>query len=267
MPEDLDPTTARLVSELSALILPSLTKSLAGAIPVNDFSAVLERNNRTSQELRSGIEKALRSAIDDSRAGRSMIMQSLASVIEEISELRSKISKLPETVKESVESIKSNQPEIIPDYNSNSENILSELEGISERIDALTQGIKAFFETYASQIEQLSTANLNSVIPPSGSAIESEAISGLEGLIRAGNTSHSKELEELSREISAMTEQNNIALIHEVKEAVTGELEGISDGVNSGREAGSEKLLKISAGLSGICAVLIVINILIMIFK
>ena len=41
MPEDLDPTTARLVSELSAMILPGLSKSLASAIPSVDLTGQL----------------------------------------------------------------------------------------------------------------------------------------------------------------------------------------------------------------------------------
>ena len=111
MPEELDPTTARLISELSASMLPVLTKSLMSAIPSTDFSVAVERNNRTLQELRSVIEKALRSAADDSRAGRSMIIQSIGTVLEEITGLRAMLERLPEIISSAVKEIKDGSKE------------------------------------------------------------------------------------------------------------------------------------------------------------
>ncbi len=267
MPEELDPTTARLVSELAASILPALSKSLTSAIPANDFTGAVERSNRITQDLRSGVEKAVRSAIDDSRAGRSMIIQSIGTVLEEISSLRRMLEKVPGMLETA---IKNTRPDENITGNTSNEalrnDLMNELSGISERINTLTQGIKAFFETYAEHREQ-NISVLPELLQP---GVDSEAISGLEGLIRAEGKSHSKELAELSREISTMHEENNAALLHEVREAVAEELSGITGGEysgHSGHDGGNVKLLKITAGLSGACLVLLLINMIMMMFK
>ncbi len=217
MPEELDPTTARLISELSASMLPVLTKSLSSAIPSNDFTGAVERLNRTAQELKTGIDRSVRSGIDDSRAGRSMIIQSVGTVLEEISGLRGMLERLPEMLSSAVSRIKPEEKknDFVP------EALMNELEGISERIDSLTQGIKVFFETYAESRENDSAEGKSEIIRP---VFDSDVLSGLEGLVRAEGKSHSKELAEFSREISAMTEENNAAMIHEVREAVAEEL-------------------------------------------
>ena len=249
MPEDLDPTTARIVSELSALMLPSLAKSLSSAIPSTDFTGAIERTNRTAQDLRSEIVKAVRSAIDDSRAGRSMIMQSIGTLLEEIETLAA--------------SIKSIEPDEKPVYDN--QPIMNELEEMSERIDTLTQGIKAFFEAYAEHREN--DSSIPEILRPS---FDPEMFSGLEGLVRAEGKSHSNELAELSREISAMTEENNTALLHEVREAVAEEISGLGGGEysgHSGNDGRTMKLLKIIAGLSGAGVILLLINIIMLMFK
>ena len=260
MPDDLDPTTARLVSELSAMILPSLSKSLASAIPSVDFAGAAERINRTAQDLRSEIVKALRSEIDDSRAGRSMIMQSIGNVLEEISSLRKSLDRLPEILQSAV----STKPQENITYDN--EPVMTELDEMSKRIDTLTQGIKAFFETYAQNHEN-EAANIPEILRPS---IDSEALAGIEGLIKAESKSHSTALSELSREISAMIEENNTALIHEVREAAQEEISGALGGEHeSSKSRGGydSKLLKITALLSGSCAVLLVINIILSLLR
>ena len=268
MPEELDPTTARLVSELAALILPSLTKSLNAAIPSGDFTGAIERTNRMTQDMRSGIEKAIRSGIDDSRAGRSMIIQSIGSVLEEVSSLRKMLGKVPEMLEESIRNSRPEEPKNDDDNASFREEVMNELEEFSGRIDTLTQGIKAFFETYAEDREQSSTLPEDLV----RSSVDADALSGLEGLVRAEGKSRSRELEELSREISAMHEQGNIALVHEVREAVSEEVAGIipgDEGFSGGtlRGSSSMKMLKVIAGLSGGCLVLLVLNFLILLFR
>ena len=50
MPEELDPTTAQLVSELSAQMLPALTKSLSSAVKVDDVVKAIDRSNLISQD-------------------------------------------------------------------------------------------------------------------------------------------------------------------------------------------------------------------------
>ncbi|MBQ6968813.1 MAG: hypothetical protein IJP85_00645 [Synergistaceae bacterium] len=258
MPEDLDPITARLVSELSASILPALKKSVVSAIPSTDFAGALERTNRTSQELRTSIERAVRSGIDDSRAGRSMIIQSIGTVLEEVSALRKsiekiekleKLEKIPELLENALNNIK------IPEAKNDTvpEALMSEIAGISERIDTLTQGIKVFFETYAEHRENDSSDLSNAGI--ARPVFDAEALSGLEGLVRAEGKTHSTELAEFSREISSMTEENNAVLLHEVREAVAAEISGISGGESRGRSGNdyaekNAKLLKVTAALS-----------------
>lgn len=264
MPEELDPTTARLVSELSALMLPSLTKSLSSAIPANDFSGAIERTNRTAQDLRSEIVRAVRSATDDSRAGRSMIMQSIGTLLEEIAALRRNIDKLPEMLEAAAKSA-APVPEVRQD-DSISDSVMAEIDNMSERIDTLTQGIKAFFETYAEHREN-DTASIPEILRPS---VDSEALSGLEGLVRAEGKTHSTELAELSREITAMTEENNNALIHEVREAVAEEISGLGNGdysAHNGNSGGNVKLMKIIAALSGTGVILLLVNIVILMMK
>ena len=258
MPEDLDPITARLVSELSASILPALKKSVVSAIPSTDFAGALERTNRTSQELRTSIERAVRSGIDDSRAGRSMIIQSIGTVLEEVSALRKsiekiekleKLEKIPELLENALNNIK------IPEAKNDTvpEALISEIAGISERIDTLTQGIKVFFETYAEHRENDSSDSNNAGI--ARPVFDAEALSGLEGLVRAEGKTHSTELAEFSREISSMTEENNAVLLHEVREAVAAEISGISGGESRGRSGNdyaekNAKLLKVTAALA-----------------
>ncbi|MBQ3447424.1 MAG: hypothetical protein IJG37_07260, partial [Synergistaceae bacterium] len=250
--------------ELSALMLPSLTKSLSSAIPANDFSGAIERTNRTAQDLRSEIVRAVRSATDDSRAGRSMIMQSIGTLLEEIAALRRNIDKLPEMLEAAAKSA-APVPEVRQD-DSISDSVMAEIDNMSERIDTLTQGIKAFFETYAEHREN-DTASIPEILRPS---VDSEALSGLEGLVRAEGKTHSTELAELSREITAMTEENNNALIHEVREAVAEEISGLGNGdysAHNGNSGGNVKLMKIIAALSGTGVILLLVNIVILMMK
>ena len=269
MPEDLDPITARLVSELSASILPALKKSVVSAIPSTDFAGALERTNRTSQELRTSIERAVRSGIDDSRAGRSMIIQSIGTVLEEVSALRKsiekieKLEKIPELLENGLNNLKINEAknDTVP------EALMSEIAGISDRIDTLTQGIKVFFETYAEHRENDSSDSNNVGI--ARPVFDAEALSGLEGLVRAEGKTHSTELAEFSREISSMTEENNAVLLHEVREAVAAEISGFSGGESQGRSGNDDaeknaKLLKIVAALSFSGVILGLVNLIFM---
>ncbi len=176
------------------------------------------------------------------------------------------LERLPEILENTV---KNSQPEIkIADVKSDapaSDAIMSELEGISERIDTLTQGIKAFFETYAEHREN--DGAIPEILRPS---FDPEMFSGLEGLVKAESKSHSKELSELSREITAMTEENNTALLHEVREVVAEEVSGISDDdhhTHSGSNSGNIKMLKIIALLSGAGVILLLVELLVLLFK
>lgn len=225
MSDELDPTTARLVSELAASILPSLTQSLNSAIPANDFSGALERISRTSQDLRTHIDKAVRSSIDENRAARSMMMQSLGNLLEEISALKRSVDRLPENIRQRTE--KTEKAEKKTETPDNTQQKLDEITGL---LTELIQGLQNFAEA---------KPHVNAEMPESSQVIyESDrrldkmmttTLPALEGLVKAEGKAHTHELEEFSKEISALHEQNNIALLHEVKEAVKQELKAYGD--------------------------------------
>ncbi len=388
MPEELDPTTARLVSELAAQILPALTKSLSSAIPSLDFSEMLAKNNRLSQELSLQVEKAIQSfmesgktnqnimgryienmheeisglksileqhlttkdtniinaiselknildkplpansgiteadildeisslkrllsssskidkaihdefadlkralgahpsiektiqtGIDDSRAGRTILAQSIASVLEEITGLKRTLDRLPGNLELAV---KTNKPEVITttsNDNSKDDEILRELSGISDKLNELTNGIKYFFETYASNREaQTQTYEIRDTPILTNDAqlekIVDTLFPNLEGLVKAESKSRHHELEEFSREISTLHEQNNLAMINDVKEAVAQELTKHDEKKSADNQTGSEgrkiiKLLRMSMMISGAGMFLVIITILMLIMK
>ena len=347
MPEELDPTTARLVSELAAQILPALTKSLSSAIPSLDFSEMLDKNSRMSQELslqvekaiqsvvensktsqniigrsfenmseeisrlkiilerrspavneipelqnileraskalnelernspaevRPSIEKAIQSGIDDSRASQSVIVQSIGNMLEEISSLKRSLERLPGNLEAVVKSQKSEENLLTSP--ANNDEISRELSGISEKLTELTNGIKYFFETYASHRENQTYEIRDTPILTNDAQLDriiNNALPSLEGLIKAESKSQHNELKEFSREISALHEQNNLAMINEVKEAVAQELTRHHENLASSNENKDEKkvlkLLKLSIMFSGAGMFLVIITILMLIMK
>ena len=151
MPEDLelDEITARLVTELAASITPTLTQNLNSAVHeslsdfkqekqekqeklVNDFANAIDRTNMISKDLQNQIEKSLRSNIEDNRAARTMIMQSMRNVFDEITALRKNLDKIPEAVDSALKNIK-------PAENKNPE-VLAELDKISNLVKELIDG-------------------------------------------------------------------------------------------------------------------------------
>ena len=395
MPEELDPTTARLVSELAAQILPALTKSLSSAIPSLDFSEMLDKNSRMSQELSLQVEKAIQSiieenktsqnimskslgnirnefadlkrsleaqsktnnsnfiaqsienildeisglksildkpltansgineadildeisslkrllsssspvdkaihdefadlkralgahpsiektiqtGIDDSRAGRTILAQSIASVLEEISGLKRTLDRLPGNLELAV---KTNKPEVITttstDNSSKDDEILRELSGISDKLNELTNGIKYFFETYASNHETHTYEIRDTPILTNDAQLDkiiNTSLPNLEGLVKAESKSRHHELEEFSREIATLHEQNNIAMINDVKEAVAQELTKHDEKKSADNQTGNEgrkiiKLLRMSMMISGAGMFLVIITILLLIMK
>ena len=272
MPEDFDPTTERIVSELAALILPALTKSLTAAIPSTEFAGALERTNRISQDMRAQIEKAIRSSIDEDRAGRSVLLQSISSVLEETASLRKSVDKLTAGV-ESAKKAKPDEP--APD----SQELAAKLEGISSRLDELIHGIQSFGEAYAQDMEQRASqpAQTPHVFSNSEAMLEklvSASLPGLEGLVRANAKYQMQELESLSQEISAMHEQNNIAIIHEIKDEVSAEMSRYGeemlerfDGEHDGQFRRLVKMFRISVIMSGASMLLTVIMIIAMLLK
>ncbi len=279
MPEELDPTTALLVSELSAQMLPTLTKSLSSAVRVEEVVNAIDRSNMISQDLRAQIEKAVRSGVDEGRAGRSVIIQTIRTALEEISSLRKILERIPENL-EAV--LKNNKPD---DNNI----ILQELARISELLNELITGITTFSQTYAndkvqknSELEQKEHQNFE---PFSDSQILSEnnskldklinsSLPGLEGLVKAHEKTQSYELEQFSREISALHKQNNLALIHEIREAVKQELSNSSEEISGRlgdehgvRSAKISLMMKIITGLSGTCVIFALIIIFMLMFR
>ncbi len=210
--DDLDPTTVRLAAELAANILPPLTESLMSAIPAADFSGALERSNRLAQDLRTSLEKVVRSGIDEDRAGRSVLMQSLSSVLEDISALKRSAEKLPASIDSALRS----QPEsqVI-----DTQGLEKKLDTITEMLNELIHGVKSFGEAYAADKEQHTPLVAQHIYSGNDAQLEqlvNSSLPELEGLLRSNAKAQSKELEDFSREVSAQIAQNNTALIHEV---------------------------------------------------
>lgn len=210
--DDLDPTTARLAAELAANILPPLTESLMSAIPAADFSGALERSNRLYQDLRTSLEKVVRSGIDEDRAGRSVLMQSISSVLEDISALKRSAEKLPASIDSALKAK--------PDTQTiDTKGLEKKLDGITGMLEELIHGVKSFCEAYAADKEQHTPLVAQHIYSGNDAQLEqlvNTALPDLEGLLRANAKAQSKELEEFSREVSAQLTQNNAALIHEV---------------------------------------------------
>lgn len=265
MPDDLDPTTARLVSELSASILPTLSKSLNSAIRTEDFINAIDRTNMISQDLRNQIEKSIRSGIDDNRAARSMMMQSMRNVFDEISLLRKTLDKVPEAIDKA---IKNNAPE-----DNNTPEILAELARISELINELVTGIKTFSEVYAQDREEknFESVNLGTFSDENATRLEkllNSSLPGLEGLVKAHEKAQSHELKEFSREISALHKENDKTIIFQIKQAISEELEKHSEEIISKieeeigtRNAKNLFFMKIIAGISGACLIVSLIKV------
>ena len=272
-PEELDPTTARLVSELAASMLPTLSKSLNSAVHTQDFLNALDRTNMVSQDLRNQIEKALRSNFEEGRASRTMIIQSMRTVVDEIMSLKKLMDKVPDTLDAA---LKNNKLE-----DNNNAIILQELARISELINELIQGIRNISELYASDktknnenIQNFSAIDDSQILSENNTRLDkliNSSLPGLEGLVKAHEKSQSHELEEFSREISTLHEQNNLALIHDVKETVSQELESFGEQIES--QLGSEHrenkalLLKILVGTSGACALFSFLTFLMMLLR
>ncbi len=268
-PEELDPTTARLVSELSASMLPALSKSLNSAVHLNEFMNALDRTNMVSQDLRNQVEKALRSNVDEGRANRSMMLQSMRAITEEIATLRKLMDKVPETLEYALKDRK-------PD-DSNNAIILQEIAGISELMKELIQGIQNLSEVYANEkasAQNFEPMNDSQILSENNTRLDkliNNSLPGLEGLVKAHEKSQSHELEEFSREISTLHEQNNLALVHEIKNAVAQELETFHEEFggerDEKRDVRNDLLLKVIAGTSGACAIFSFLTLLMMLLR
>ena len=285
MPDDLDPTTARLVAELASSILPALTKSLSTSIPTGEFMSAIERTSRAGNDMRTQIERSIRSSIDDSRAGRSVMMQSIGTLSDEISSLRKAITKLPESMERielKLQSVNKNENANVNSYDEmfakNQQEQKENLSEIKELLNELIKGLQQFSETYANANRKYDSVNVN--VTPNTDAPDmihnngmldkllNETLPALEGLIKAQAKTQSKELHELSREINAMNEQNNTALIHEVREAIDEEMKNNGAGdVNDGKNLNIKKLLMINLCVSGACVLMSILMFLMLMFR
>ncbi|MBR2207974.1 MAG: hypothetical protein IJ859_04100 [Synergistaceae bacterium] len=285
MPEDLelDEITARLVTELAASITPTLTQNLNSAVHeslsdfkqekqekqeklVNDFANAVDRTNMISKDLQNQIEKSLRSNIEDNRAARTMIMQSMRNVFDEITALRKNLDKVPEAVDSALKNIK-------PAENKNPE-VLAELDKISNLVKELIDGLRNFSETYARDKEQRSPENLQADANEANAGLLEKLLNnslpGLEGLVKAHEKAQSHELEEFSKEISALHKENDKTIIFKLKEEFENELEEKSKEIISQFENELDErdkkiflFLKIIAGLSGFCVILSLVKLFI----
>lgn len=281
MSDELDPTTARLVAELASSILPSLTKSLSTSIPTGEFMNALERTNRAGNDLRIQIDRSIRSSIDDSRAGRSVMMQSIGTLSDEITALKKAITNLPENIERKLndnanQNHNQNQNQNGKNYDEVFSGMNEKLKDITELLNELIKGIQQFSETYSKGNRNYESVNVN-VNPDTQEAMHNngmldkllnETLPALEGLLKAQSKSQTKELHEFSREINAMNEQNNAALLHEVREAI--EENTGKNGMNDAHDIKGiniKKLLMINMCLSGACVFLSVIMFLILMFR
>ena len=156
---------------------------------------------------------------------------------------------------------------------------MQELARISELINDLITGITTFSQTYANdraqketQTQNFEVLNDSQILSENNSRLDkliNNSLPGIEGLVKAHEKTQSHELEEFSREISTLHEQNNLALIHEIKENLNKELiktsEKILESLNEEREKQNAKnslILKITMGLTGANLILIVIVLL-----
>ena len=280
MPDELDPTTARLVAELASSILPALTKSLSAsfqaAVPTGEFMNALERTNRAGNDLRTQIDRSIRISIDDSRAGRSVMMQSIGTLSDEITSLRKAINTLPENIERKLQNENANHKESVNNYDEMFSGTTTKLNEITDLLNELIKGLQQFSETYAGSGRKYDSVNVN-VNPDTQEAMHNngmldkllnETIPALEGLIRAQSKSQTHELHEFSREINAMNEQNNAALIHEVREAIDEEVKkNGTDDIHDGKNLNIKKLLMINMCLSGASVLMLLISILMLMFR
>ena len=276
MPDDfeLDEITARLVLELANTITPVLTQSLNNAVREclperlsDDFRDAIDRNNMISQELRTQMEKSLRSNIEDNRAARAMIIQSQRSVFDEITSLRKNLDKVPELLDSALKNK-------TPEENKNPE-ISERLEKISGLVKELIEGLRTFSETYAGDKKNQDTEPLFNfeIIKENSERLDkllNSSLPGLEGLVKAHEKAQSVELEGFSKEISSLHDENGKTLIFKLKEVFQKELDEKSKEIISDFEDELEKrdkkislFLKIIAGLSGLCAILSLIKLFI----
>ena len=275
MPEDLDPTTARLAAELASNMLPALTKSLTAAIPSADFAGVFERSSRAAQDLRTQIEKIIRSDIDENRTARSVLLQSISSILEDISALKRTAEKLPANIESAVKAKTMQETE-----KTGNQDIMGRLEGISAQVEEIIHGLKSFCEAYAHDREQQAqqtpfvSQHIYSGSDAQMEKLLTDSLPGLEGLLRANAKAQSKELEEFSREVAAQLTQNNSALIHEVSVKVSEELGHYGEDMMTRLkdECRSEvermtKLLKIAVCLSGGCVVMTAVTLIMTLLK
>ena len=275
MPEDLelDEITARLVTELAESIKPALTQNLSAAVHEalpeklsDDFRDAVDRTNMISRDLQNQIEKSLRSNVEDNRAARTMIMQSMRNVFDEIAALKKNFDKIPDAVNSTLKNIK-------PAENKNPE-ILAELDKISNLVKELIEGLRNFSEVYASDKEARTPENLQADADKANAALLEKLLNtslpGIEGLVKAHENSQSRELKEFSKEISALHKENDKTVIFKLKEEFENELEEKSKEIISQFEnelkTRDKKIflfLKIIAGLAGFCALLSLIKLFI----
>ena len=150
------------------------------------------------------------------------------------------------------------------------------LKEITELLNELIKGLQQFSETYANGKRNYDSVNVN-VNPDTQEAMHNngmldkllnETIPALEGLLKAQSKSQTHELHEFSREISAMNEQNNAALIHEIHETLEEELQrNITNNESKTSGMDMKKLLMINMCLSGASVFISIIMFLILMFR
>lgn len=220
------------------------------------------------------------------------MMQSIGTLSDEITALKKVITNLPESIERKLndnanknqnQNQHQNQNVQARSQNQNEKNYDEAFSGMNEKLKEITdllneliKGIQQFSETYSKGNRNYESVNVN-VNPDTQEAMHNngmldkllnETIPALEGLLKAQSKSQTKELHEFSSEINAMNEQNNAALLHEVREAI--EEKTGKNGTNDTHDIKGiniKKLLMINMCLSGACVFLSVIMFLILMFR
>ena len=195
-------------------------------------------------------------------------MQSLGSVLEDVATLRRTVDKLP------VGTTSKAQPQSV---SIDTSDLTRKLDAIYSRLDEVVHGLKSFAEAYAHTMEDRAEVREAPLYSNNDAQLEklvTQSLPGLEGFVRANAKSQSQELEDFSREISAMHEQNSKALIHEVSENVSAEVarygEEMLGKLNVEREGQFRdvaRMMKLAVMLSGACAVMSLIAVVMMLFR
>ena len=232
MSEELDPTTEMLVNELSSRILPPLEKTLSEIkIQPAEFPDKNINENQNNILIENAVKKlsgAIKTSSDETRAGYEVLMRSVSSIREEIYSI--KRTNTPD---------KAEKIDHEPDF-----------ERLFNSLNALENSIKDFYNEWRSkneteQVKEPDNKNLTSGqsqnlnvsnVPDYNLKLDdllNKALPDLEGVIRSHDKAQTHELESLSNGLRSLQNNNNAALIHEIKKITASEISSIGEKIQN----------------------------------